>query len=65
MTVNDLTIARQLSAAEIGPVKLQQLDRLVFDDIDVFGSRGFQKSNIDRLVHRFDYEGCRRLDPLT
>ncbi|EKV12001.1 hypothetical protein PDIG_47160 [Penicillium digitatum PHI26] len=65
MTPDDLTIARQLSAAEIGSVKVHQLDQLLFDDVDIFGSRAFKQSNVDRLLHRFDYEGCRRLDPLT
>lgn len=65
MAANDLRIARQLSAVEIGSVQIHQLDRLLFDDIDIFGSRGFKQCNIDRLLHRFDYEGCRRLDPLT
>lgn len=65
MASDDLTIARQLSAAEIGSVKIHQLNQLLFDDIDIFGSRAFRQSNVDRILHRFDYEGCRRLDPLT
>ncbi|CAI7656446.1 unnamed protein product [Penicillium crustosum] len=58
MASDDLTIARQLSAAEIGSVKIHQLSQLLFDDIDIFGSRAFRQSNVDRLLHRFDYEGC-------
>lgn len=65
MASNDLTIARRLSAAEIGSVKIHQLNQLLFDDIGTFGSRGFIQSNVDSLLHLFDYEGCRRLDPLT
>lgn len=65
MAVDDLQIARQLSAALIGSVRIQQLDQVIFEDIDILGSRALNVSKIDRLVHRFDYEGCRRGDPLT
>ncbi|PYH98844.1 hypothetical protein BO71DRAFT_457304, partial [Aspergillus ellipticus CBS 707.79] len=65
MTFNDQDIATQLLTAYIGCVKIKQLDQLVFEEIDIFGSRAFDETNIDRLIHRFDNEGCRRLDPDT
>lgn len=65
MEPNDLTTARQLKAAYLGCIKLRQLDQLFFEDIDVFGSRALTQSDIDCLLHRFEHEGCRRLDPLT
>lgn len=65
MALNDLTVARQLEVAQLGCVKIEQLDQLLFEDIDVFGSRALEQSNIDRLLYRFEHEGCRRLDPLT
>jgi hypothetical protein len=65
MSHNDLEISRQLKAAHIGTVRIQQLHLLLWEDIDVYGSRAFKQSKVDDLVHRFNYEGCRRLDPLT
>lgn len=65
MSFNDQDIATQLLTAYIGCVKIKQLDQLIFDEIDVFGARAFDEANIDRLIHRFENEGCRRLDPDT
>lgn len=61
----DLEISHRLKAALIGAVKIRQLNSIVFEDFDTIGSRAYKQSDIDHLLHRFDYEGCRRLDPFT
>lgn len=40
-------------------------DDIEFEDINVPGSRALAQSRIDHFLHRFELEGCRRLDPLT
>lgn len=65
MAAKDLDIAQQLDAALIGSVKVCQLDQLCFESLDVCGSRSLNQGNIQRLLHRFNNEGCRRFDPLT
>ncbi|KAJ6032531.1 hypothetical protein N7540_003263 [Penicillium herquei] len=61
----DLNISNRISTAFLGSVRIQQLDQLIFDDIDTLGSRAYDPAKTDHLLHRFDHEGCRRLDPLT
>ena len=65
MSANGLKVSQQLQAALIGSVRIQSFHQLFFDDIDVLGSRALKQSRLDQLVHRFEHEGCRRLDPLT
>lgn len=65
MAPNDLEFSRQLAAARMGSVKIQGLNQLVFEDINVPGSRALAQSRIDHFLHRFELEGWRRLDPLT
>ncbi|KAJ6076657.1 hypothetical protein N7499_008638 [Penicillium canescens] len=65
MATKDLETARKLTAARIGSFRVRELDQLLFEGSDVYGSRAFRQSHIDRLIHRFEHEGCRRLDPLT
>lgn len=31
----------------------------------MYGSQAFRQSKVDSIIHRFEQEGCRRLDPLT
>lgn len=59
MTECDLEIAHQIEQAYICDVKVSQLDQLVFDTEFV------DEKNVKQLRHRFNEEGCRRLDPLT
>ena len=59
MTEYDLNIAREIERAYICDVKVSQLHQLGFK------SRPIDQKNIDRLIHRFNNEGCRRWDPLT
>ncbi|KAL1885233.1 hypothetical protein Plec18167_001890, partial [Paecilomyces lecythidis] len=63
--MDDLDIARQLEGAIIGSIKVRELDRLEFEGLGVYGARSLSEGNIKRLLHRFEKEGCRRLDPLT
>jgi hypothetical protein len=65
MVPSELDIARQLDAASLGSVKVRELNRLVFEDIDVPGSRALNLTRVKNIIHRFNHEGCRRLDPLT
>lgn len=65
MAPSELDIAQQLDAAPLGSFKVQELDRLVFEDIDVRGSGALNHSRVKNIIHRFNHEGCRRLDPLT
>ncbi|KAF3394009.1 hypothetical protein F1880_005513 [Penicillium rolfsii] len=65
MTFTPLDIVRQLNAASLGSVKVRELNQLVFEDIDVHGSRALNQSRVKNIIHRFNHEGCRRLDPLT
>ncbi|KAJ5602076.1 hypothetical protein N7510_011610, partial [Penicillium lagena] len=65
MKPSELDIARQLDAASLGSVKVRELNRLIFEDIDVRGSRALNQSHVKNIIHRFNHEGCRRLDPLT
>jgi hypothetical protein len=65
MAPTELDIARQLDAASLGSVKVRELNRLVFEDIDVRGSRALNQSRVKNIIHRFNHEDCRRLDPLT
>lgn len=65
MVPTELDIARQLDAASLGSVKVRELNRLVFEDIDVRGSRALNQSRVKNIIHRFNHEGCRRLDLLT
>lgn len=65
MAATDLDVAQQLQSALVGSVKVSQLESLRFDGLDVCGSRTLNQGNVRRLIHRFDQEGCRRLDPLT
>ncbi|KAJ5928360.1 hypothetical protein N7466_007316 [Penicillium verhagenii] len=61
----NLQIIRRLSSALVGHVKIKQLDQLLFEDIDTFGAQAYDQSKTQQLLHSFEYEGCRRLDPLT
>lgn len=65
MDSTELDVALQLEAANLGSVKVRQLNQLVFEDIDVQGSRALNQSRIKNIIHRFEHEGCRRFDPLT
>ncbi|KAH8424209.1 uncharacterized protein LDX57_001966 [Aspergillus melleus] len=65
MAATDLAVAQQLQGALVGSVKVCQFESLRFDGLDVCGSRTLNQGNVRRLIHRFDQEGCRRLDPLT
>jgi hypothetical protein len=65
MPPNDLETARLLDAAIIGVVTVRHFEQLAFDELDVQGSRALSTSKINQLIHRFDHEDCRRLDPLT
>lgn len=46
-------------------VKVRQLDRLFFETSDVPGARCIDAANVKRIIHRFQLEGCHRLDPAT
>lgn len=65
MAVNNLETSRRLIAARIGSFKVHGLNQLLFEGNDVYGSQAFRESQVDRIIHRFEHEGCRRLDPLT
>ena len=65
MATKDLETARKLTAARIGSFRVRELDQLLFKGSDVYRSRAFRQSQINRLIHRFEHKGCRRLDPLT
>jgi hypothetical protein len=41
----------------LGPlVGIQQLDQLIFDDIDTLGSRAYDPAKTDHPLQRFDHE---------
>lgn len=65
MAPTELDITRQLDTASLGSVKVRELNRLVFKDIDIRGSQALNQSRVKNLIHRFNHEGCRRLNPLT
>jgi hypothetical protein len=39
MTLNDFEVSQRLNAARLGSVRIQGLNQLIFDDIDVYGAR--------------------------
>ncbi|KAB8256767.1 hypothetical protein BDV32DRAFT_152923 [Aspergillus pseudonomiae] len=61
----DLDIAHQVNDAILGSVKLRQLDQLLFEGLEVYGTKSLDQRNVKHLLHRFGKEGCRRMDPLT
>ncbi|KAB8256794.1 hypothetical protein BDV32DRAFT_152947 [Aspergillus pseudonomiae] len=61
----DLDIAHQVDNAILGSVKVRQLDQLLFEGLEVYGTKSLDQRNVRHLLHRFDKEGCRRMDPLT
>jgi len=46
----------------IGYIRIKQFDKFIFDEIDILGSRVFDKTSIDRLIYRFDNKRYRRQD---
>ena len=65
MAFNDLETSHRLAAARIGSFRVFGLNHVTFEGNDVCGSQAFRKSRVDSIIHRFEQEGCRRLDPLT
>ncbi|RJE24472.1 hypothetical protein PHISCL_03164 [Aspergillus sclerotialis] len=65
MATTDLDVAQTIQTALLGSVKVSQFDFLRFDSLNMCGVRSLSQANVRRLIHRFDQEGCRRLDPLT
>ncbi|KAJ5649435.1 uncharacterized protein N7484_003158 [Penicillium longicatenatum] len=55
-TTKDLETAGKLGAARIGSFRFGELSQLSFEGSDIYRSRAFRQSQINRLIHRFEHE---------
>lgn len=62
---SDPAIASNIAQARIATLKIRQFDCLDFEGPNIPGARCLDSRNVKRLIHRFENEGCRQLDPAT